>query len=136
MAQYMHEHLGQTFPGAVTGVNRFGVFVGLENGVEGMVALECLGSGPWDFDEDAQVLSCPASGAVYTFGTPLEVVCAAADPVTGRIDFTLPGSEGITPGIFVHNTHTVDNRRGRKPCFKKSSKGSPAKGRRHRSKRR
>ena len=27
----------------------------------------------------------------YTLGTALEVVCAAADPASGQIDFTLPG---------------------------------------------
>ncbi len=124
MAQFMAGHIGEQFSGAVTGVTRFGIFVGLESGVEGMVPVEALGAGPWDYDEDRQTLTGP-QGVSYTFGTAVEVVCAAADPATGKIDFTLPGENGITPGIFVQDTHKMDNRRGRKPCFKRSSKGSP-----------
>ncbi len=125
MAQFMADKVGQTFPAAVTGVTRFGVFAALENGVEGMIALESLPDDRWDFDEEAQTLTGANTGLRYTFGAPLEVVCAAADPATGRIDFTLPGGEGITPGINVQNTHRLDQTRGRRPCFKKSSKSSP-----------
>ena len=125
MAQFMTDKVGQTFPGAVTGLTRFGLFVGLESGVEGMVPVEALPPDRWDFDEEAQTLTGVHTGVVYTFGAPLEVVCAAADPSNGRVDFVLPGQDGIAPGIFVQNTHRVDNKRGRKPCFKKSSNASP-----------
>ena len=120
MAQYMSQYLGQTFHGSVTGVTRFGVFVGLENGVEGMVGIEALGRDRWEYDEDRQTLTGAESGAVYTFATPLEVVCAAADPATGRIDFTLPG--GMAPDIFVQTKHTLDKKRGPRSCSKHSSK--------------
>ena len=122
MAQFMADKVGQTFPAAVTGVTRFGVFVGLESGVEGMVPIEALGPDRWEYDEDHQTLTGTGSGVVYTFGAPLEVVCAAADPATGKIDFTLPRS-GMPSGISVQTTHRLDHTRGRKPCFKKSSNG-------------
>ena len=33
MAEFMSAHVGETFPGAVSGVTRFGLFVALANGV-------------------------------------------------------------------------------------------------------
>ena len=36
---------------------------------------------------------------VYTFGMPLEVLCAAANPGSGQIDFTLPGEPGALPKV-------------------------------------
>lgn len=134
MAQFMADKIGQTFPATVTGVTRFGVFVGLASGVEGMVAVEALGRDRWEFDEDRQTLTGLDTGVVYTFGAPLEVVCAGADPSTGKIDFTLPNI-GMPSGISVQTTHRVDNTRGRKPCFKKSPKGSPGRRGRRRGRR-
>ncbi len=127
MAQFMADKVGQTFSGVVSGATRFGVFVALENGVEGMLPLEALPPDRWDFDEAAQTLTGTHTGVVYTFGLPLEVVCAAADPAAGRVDFVLPGGagDGIAPGINVQTTHRLDSKRGRKPCFRRSSNGSP-----------
>lgn len=135
MARFMAEHIGETFSGAVTGVTRFGLFVGLANGVEGMVAVEALGDDRWELDEDAQRLVGARQNTVYQLGTPMEVLCAGADPATGRIDFVLP-EHGITPGISVQNTHTLDTRRGR-PTWKKSGKKgfSGKKGRKRSSRR-
>ncbi len=120
MAQFMAQHIGETFPGAVTGVTRFGVFVALANGIEGMVGVEALGDDRWELDEDVQRLVGSRQNTVYQLGTPMEVLCAGADPATGRIDFVLP-EHGITPGISVQNTHTLDSRRGR-PTWKKHGK--------------
>ncbi len=135
MAQFMAAHIGETFPGVVAGVTRFGVFVALTSGVEGMVPIEALGDDRWELDEEAQRLVGAHSGVAYQLGAAMEVLCAGADPSTGKIDFTLPGA-GITPGISVQNTHTLDSRRGRPTWKKHGGKGFPAKKGRKRSSRR
>ena len=91
MAEFMHGHLGETFAGVVSGVTRFGLFVMLPSGVEGLLPVEALPGQGWQYDESRLTLVSEGGGASYTFGAPLEVVCAAADPTTGQIDFTLPG---------------------------------------------
>ena len=91
MAEFMHGHLGETFAGVVSGVTRFGLFVMLPSGVEGLLPVEALPGQGWQYDESRLTLVSEGGGASYTFGAPLEVVCAAADPATGQIDFTLPG---------------------------------------------
>ena len=91
MAEFMHAHLGETFAGVVSGVTRFGLFVMLPSGVEGLLPVEALPGQGWQYDESHLTLVSEGGGVSYTFGAPLEVVCAAADPTTGQIDFTLPG---------------------------------------------
>ena len=91
MAEFMHAHLGETFAGVVSGVTRFGLFVMLPSGVEGLLPVEALPGQGWQYDESHLTLVSEGGGVSYTFGSPLEVVCAAADPTTGQIDFTLPG---------------------------------------------
>lgn len=141
MAQFMADKVGQSFEGVVSGATRFGVFVALASGVEGMVAVEALPADRWDFDPDTQTLTGAQTGTVYAFGKAVEVVCAAADPTTGKIDFTLP-NVGMTPGISVQTKHSsdnaqhrLDNERGRGTCSKRSSKGFRARRSKRRGKR-
>ncbi len=89
----MHKHIGEEFPAAVSGVTRFGLFAALPNGVEGLVPVETLPSDHYEYDELRMTLTGERTGAVYSFGMALSVVCVAADPSTGRVDFRLPGQE-------------------------------------------
>ena len=95
MAEFMHAHLGETFAGVVSGVTRFGLFVTLSSGVEGLLPVEALPGQGYQYDEAHLTLVSEGGGASYTFGTPLEVVCAAADPASGQIDFALPGGAPV-----------------------------------------
>ena len=88
-AEYMSHQLGEKFTGAITGVTRFGLFVMVAGGVEGLLPAEALPGGPWEYDEARLTLQGP--NGRYTLGMELEVECAAADPVSGQIDFILPG---------------------------------------------
>ena len=89
LAEYMSHQLGEKFTGAITGVTRFGLFVMVAGGVEGLLPVEALPGGPWEYDEARLTLQGP--GDRYALGMELEVECAAADPVSGQIDFILPG---------------------------------------------
>ena len=89
LAEYMAHQIGETFTGTVTGVTRFGLFVMVAGGVEGLLPAEALPSGPWEYDEARLTLQGP--GGRYALGMELEVECSAADPVSGQVDFILPG---------------------------------------------
>lgn len=95
MAQFMAAHIGEVFRGGVTGASRYGLYVGLENGIEGFLPVQAMPRGRYDYDEDTMVLHGPEGD--YSFGTELEVLCATAEPSTGRIEFTLPNVE-VTRG--------------------------------------
>jgi len=92
-AEYMTGHVGESFPAAVSGVTRFGLFAALPSGVEGLVPVETLPEDHYIYDEVHLTLTGERTGAEYAFGMPLEVVCVSADPGTGRVEFRLPGRE-------------------------------------------
>jgi ribonuclease R len=94
MAEYMRGHLGETFEGTVSGVTRFGLFILLANGVEGLASLSALPDDHYEYNESHMSLSGGHPDHTFTFGMPLTVLCAAADPGSGQIDFTLPGEAG------------------------------------------
>lgn len=88
MAEFMQGHVGEVFSGTVSGVTRFGLFVLLPFGVEGMVSVESLPGDGYEYDEHRMTLT-GRDGTVFSFAMPLEVVCTAADPGSGQIDFRL-----------------------------------------------
>ncbi len=86
-AEYMYSHLGGSFEGTISSVQEFGFFVELENTVEGLVRMETLKDGPYDYDGR---FSYTKNGkTVYRVGDSVKITCAGADISSGQIDFTV-----------------------------------------------
>lgn len=86
-AEYMTAHIGEQFIGTVTSVKSFGMYVTLENTVEGLVRVENLPGGWYDYDEASISLYCAQNGRRYTIGDEVKIIVAKAEVATGRIDF-------------------------------------------------
>ena len=93
MAEYMLAHVGETMAGAVSGVTKFGLFVMLPSGVEGLIPAGALPRDRYHLDDQRMALRGEHTGQVFSFGMPLTVVCADADPGSGQITFHLSGVE-------------------------------------------
>lgn len=89
-AEYMHKHLGDTYPGIISGVKEFGIFVELPNTIEGLVRRESLPDDDYVYDE--RRFSLTGRGNVFRLGDPVEITVAAADVFSGRVDFVLSGT--------------------------------------------
>lgn len=87
-AEYMSSHIGEQFSGTVSSVKSFGMYIVLDNTVEGLVRVESL-PGWYDYDEQSLTLKNAATGNAYSIGDAVRVILAAADVPTGRVDFTL-----------------------------------------------
>jgi ribonuclease R len=88
--EYMRDRQGETFPGVVTGVTDFGLFVqlvGLQ--VDGLLHVANLGHDYFRFEEDRRALVGDRSGERYTLGDRLSVRVARVDPSERKIDFEL-----------------------------------------------
>ena len=84
-AEYMMAHVGEEFPGTVSGAWPGGIFVKLENTIEGMVPFSSLNE---YFEFDERKLEAKGSrGTVYRIGKKVRIKVAAADPLTHHIDF-------------------------------------------------
>lgn len=93
MAEYMQAYVGEVFKGIVSSVTSFGLFIELENTIEGLLHIENLDDDYYVFDEKRLTLLGERHKKVYALGDPIEVVVVGADPVTRRIDFDLPEAE-------------------------------------------
>ena len=87
MAEYMEGHIGEEYIGIVSSITSFGVFVELENTVEGMIRFDKLGDEYFIYDEDRKTLLGEKTKVMYHIGDKIHVRCIRADKQTRQIDF-------------------------------------------------
>lgn len=87
MAEYMENHIGEEYPGIISSITSFGVFVELENTVEGMIRFDKLGNEYFIYDEDRTSLMGEKTKTMYYIGDKINIRVIAADKQTRRIDF-------------------------------------------------
>ena len=88
--EFMRDRVGDTFPGVITGVTDFGIFVQLTGlQVDGLVHVANLGRDYFRYEEDRKTLVGERSGERFTLGDQLVVRVARVDPSERKIDFEL-----------------------------------------------
>lgn len=87
-AEYMGAHLGETFGGIVSGVTRQGLYVELENTVEGLVRTDTLCKGEPELTEGVRWRD-PLTGRQWDLGQAVQVKALAVDVALGHVDFEL-----------------------------------------------
>lgn len=88
-AEYMQNYLGEVFDGHISGVTARGLFVELDNMVEGMVGIDTMTDDFYEYDEISMSLIGQRGGYVYALGGEIRIQVARADKQTGNIDFVL-----------------------------------------------
>ncbi len=87
-AEIMANHIGEVYDGVVSGVMNYGVYVALENTVEGLVHISML-------DMVSPILTpgysldCPISGINYKIGDSVSVKVIGTDILNGNVDFAM-----------------------------------------------
>ncbi len=90
IAAYLHDKVGATFAGRITGVTRFGLFVKLEDtGADGIVPVSSLGSDYYVHDDVQHALIGERTGMRWRLGATVEVELAEAMPITGGLVFKM-----------------------------------------------
>lgn len=87
-AEYMEDHIGEVFEGVISGIQKFGVFVELDNTVEGLIKLEDLPNDEYNYNEKSISL-IGKKGHRYTFGDRIKVTVINASSETMMVDFAL-----------------------------------------------
>ena len=86
LAAYLSDRVGATFTGRVSGVQRFGLFVKLdETGADGLVPIREVGREFFHYDPDAQTLMGADTGLTIGIGARVTVRLREAVPVTGGL---------------------------------------------------
>ena len=89
MTEYMVPFVGEPFDARITGVTRFGIFVGLDNGVEGLVHIDSMDDDEYIYQEDTMTMKGRFSGTTYAMGMPVRVTLVKADKERREVDFIL-----------------------------------------------
>ena len=88
-AEYMTYHIGEEYDGLISGVTRFGIYVQLENTIEGLVRIDDLTDDYYDYDAEKYALLGRHTHRSYRLGEPVRIVVADADRDRREINFLL-----------------------------------------------
>jgi ribonuclease R len=95
LAAYLADRVGSEFSGRISGVQRFGVFVKLdETGADGLIPIRELGREFFHYDQDSQTLMGADTGMTVGIGQRVTVRLTEAIPVTGGLTLELLELDG------------------------------------------
>ena len=95
LAAYLSDRVGAEFTGRISGVQKFGLFVKLdETQADGLVPIRAIGREFFRYDEASQTLTGAETGLVIGLGQRVRVRLAEATPVTGGLTLDLLAIEG------------------------------------------
>ncbi len=98
--EYMADHIGEEYDGVISGVTAFGMFVELENGVEGLVHISSLMDDYYEFYEERYALVGTHTGHQYRLGDKVRIEVLQVNISDVSIDFIMAGeNDGVREHI-------------------------------------
>ena len=88
-AEYMESKIGEEYEGVVSSITQFGMFVELENTVEGLIRFENLGEEYYIYDEERKMLIGEKTNKTYKIGDKVKIKVIGSSKLLRRIDFEL-----------------------------------------------
>ena len=89
MAEYMENHLGATYIGTITTITNFGMFVMLDNLVEGLIHINTLEGDYFSYIPEIYSLVGQRTKKRYRLGEKIKVKCISASKVAKTVDFVV-----------------------------------------------
>ena len=88
-AEFMENKIGEEYEGIVSSVTNFGIFVELDNTVEGLIRYEKLDDEYFIYNEETRQAIGENSGKVYKIGDKVKIRVAYANKLMRQIDFEI-----------------------------------------------
>ena len=88
-AEYMENKIGEEYEGIVSSVTNFGIFVELDNTIEGLIRYENLGYEYFIYNEERREAIGEQSHKVYKIGDKVKIRVADANKLLRKIDFEI-----------------------------------------------
>ena len=88
-AEYMRSHIGEEYDGVISGVTGWGVYVELENTVEGLVHVADMREDHFDFNEQNYEMVGEHTGKTYKLGQTVRVRVTDADKLLRTVNFEI-----------------------------------------------
>ena len=91
--EFMQDHIGNIYPGVISGITDWGIYVELENKIEGMVPIRELDDDFYIFDEKNYALVGKHSHKTYQLGDEVKVKIWRTNLERKQLDFLLTKNE-------------------------------------------
>ena len=88
MAEYMEDHIGEKFEGMISGITNFGIFIELDNLIEGLCRFQDMEEF-YHFDEKTMTATSEKSKTRYSLGDRVKIKVIRASKEDETIDFLI-----------------------------------------------
>ena len=88
-AEYMEDHIGERFSGVISGVCEFGLFIELENTVEGLARIEELPGDYYLYNKEQNAMLGRRNKNKFVYGDKVTVEVVKASHETAQVDFII-----------------------------------------------
>lgn len=95
--RYLEDKIGQSFFGQISGITSYGMYVELDNGIEGLVKVANMDDDYYEYFEREFALK-GKKGKIFRLGNEITVTLVHVDPLMAQIDFIL-GDPQLPAGI-------------------------------------
>ena len=120
-AEYMLDKVGEEFPGIISSVTSFGMFIELDNTVEGLIRLSAMTDDYYHFHEQHMALIGERTSKIYRIGDEVKIRVARVNMDDHTIDFEMVDMKPRRRGDGFAAREGLGSDRG-------GSKGKPGKG--------
>ncbi|WP_087972627.1 ribonuclease R [Oceanobacillus rekensis] len=90
-AEFMQDKIGEEFTGVISSVTNFGMFIELENTIEGLIHVSYLTDDYYHYDDRSHALIGERTANVYRIGQEVEVKVVSVNTDEHTVDFELVG---------------------------------------------
>ncbi len=106
ICEYMQQFTDHEFDAVIASVTEFGMFVGLPNTAEGLIALRHLDDDFYVYNKDSYTLTGERTKKRYALGDPIRVRLVRSDPALRQIDF-VPADSQMDAAEFARVSSSV-----------------------------
>jgi ribonuclease R len=110
--QYMESRIGRCFDGVVSGMSDYGMYVELENTVEGFVHISNLEDDFYDYDRDAMEMVGYRTGNRYRLGQHVRVKTVGVDRYLNTVEFVIVKQQKAKKERYKKQQMSADTNRG------------------------
>ena len=111
-AEFMEDHVGETFDAVVSSVMKFGLFVALENTVEGLIHISVMNDDYYEYIEKHMALVGRDHHHIFQLGQPAKGKLLRVDKDQREVDFELVNADEA-PLTKLRAPRQNDRRNGR-----------------------
>lgn len=90
-AEYMSYRIGEEYEGIVSAIVSYGMFVELDNMIEGLVSLKNMNDDFYTYNEQTMTLIGRSNHKIYTLGSKVKIKVISASKTERKIDFKIIG---------------------------------------------